>query len=231
MEKLWQDTFGDPKAVTERFFATAFLEDHTLCAVKDHVLLGAICWIDCTRGAEKWAYLYALAVKTDCRGQGIGKKLMEQALKLLDSRGYEGVLLLPGEDWLWNYYGKMGFMPFGGCQKVSAEPGEPAFLRELTSEEYAEARKALLPARSICHTLPMYRYLAGWLEYYRGEGFICAVSKEGIEEYLGDPAHLPGVLAATGAKTAKSPGSGGFCGMFRACTGTDAPSYFGLAGM
>ncbi len=231
MEKLWQDTFGDPKEVTERFFATAFLEDHTLCAVKDHLLQGVVYWIDCTRGEEKWAYIYAFAVDQGSRGQGIGKKLMEKAFEILESRDYTGVLLLPGEDWLWDYYGKMGFAPFGSCREVSCEPKEPASLCKLTPEEYLEARNALLPAGSICHTLPMYEYLAGWLEYCRGEELVCAVGKEGVEEFLGDPARLPGVLAATGTKTAKIPGLGKPCGMYRAFEKAEEPACFGLPGM
>ena len=73
---LWSDTFGDPRAFPLNFLEKLPAFGFGWAAMEGGHVLGAAYGVDAfTLGGEKIAYLYAVAVRPDARGQGLGAAL------------------------------------------------------------------------------------------------------------------------------------------------------------
>ena len=92
---LWQEAFGDTEEFIDGFFCTAFSPARCRCLVINKKVAAALYWMDVRRGAQRYAYLYAIAVAEKRRGKGLGKLLLEDAKAHLALRGYDGIVLVP----------------------------------------------------------------------------------------------------------------------------------------
>ena len=109
LRQVWKESFGDDEIFLDDFFSAAFLPDHCRCVLDGDRAVAAVYWMDCTCDGHRLAYIYALAVRPDHRGQGMSRYLMADARNILTARGYEGILLVPGDGGLREMYRAMDF--------------------------------------------------------------------------------------------------------------------------
>lgn len=229
LKALWMEAFAEPSEAVDAFLETAFFPENSLLLLWGSGVAAALYWLDAQCCGKKLACLYAVAVKKDCRGRGLGITLLEEACKVLKGRGYEGVLLIPGDESLYTYYNKVGFAPFGHAQKVLAESGEEGLpLQAVNGQTYLSVRKSLFPG--IHWDEPTARYLQRYCRLFAGQDFVLALDGTSVQEYLGKPEHLPKLLHTLKIDriTARLPGGAQPAGMVRFLNEEFLlPDYFG----
>ncbi|MGN0448649.1 MAG: GNAT family N-acetyltransferase [Acutalibacteraceae bacterium] len=110
---LWQDVFGDERAYIELLFKKeykgfdifAHFESGQIVSVL--YLLSAEIFIDGT--AYKGKYLYAAATKENFRKKGLMEKLIKDAQCFCKKENLDFISLVPANEKLYDYYGKLGF--------------------------------------------------------------------------------------------------------------------------
>lgn len=175
---LWQEVFGDPPAEVRRFFerfpdCLSYVTEDVTAMV--HALPRVL------SPALPAAYLYAVATRQDCRGQGLCGGLLAYAEADLRQRGFACAVLAPAEPSLFRFYGKLGYETafFGG--HTAFDGGTPIGL-----SDYLRQREALLQCpHLICdrRLLEYARQLYG-LTFYQTETGIAAVSETDTVERL-----------------------------------------------
>lgn len=206
---LWQEAFGDTPEDVENFYSTAFSFDRCLMA-EEQKPVGGIYWIDAQISGQKVAYLYAFAVAEECRGQGIGKALLEKTLESLKGEGYGAAVLVPGEETLCAYYEKAGFVTFEKARaQETCAPGMT--VQKVTPDVYFAQRQKMAPA--IDWGKEAFSYLGRFCDLYAGEGWLLSAGRDGVQEFLGDPRNLPHILYTLNIETPGEvrPGAMAFC--------------------
>ena len=235
LRALWQEAFGDTDAFLDNFYETGFSLYRCRCIRKGNQILAALYWFDCRWQDKRIAYLYGVATAKSHRGQGLCRKLMDSTQHILLQLGYNGIVLVPAQPQLYDFYGNMGYETFGGLRFWQAAAGEPIPLRPLTYKEYAAARQAQLPADSVIQEGALLRFLGSYARFYQGESCLfCCAEDEGklmVYELLGDPETAPSICAALGFASGnfRCPGAEPFA-MYRSLAeDTQAPGYFAFA--
>lgn len=197
---LWQQAFGDECAFIDGFFETGYAPERSRVAVWDGRLAGMLYWFDCDLMGRKLAYVYAVATEKSLRGRGIATGLMEDAHRLLEEKGYDAVVLSPGSEELYRFYGNMGYATAGYRRELRIQAGGTASVREMGPEEYALLRRTLLPENGIRQEGAGLAFLHRLAGFYAGDGFCAALSREGAfcTEFLGPEEQIPGFLGAMG---------------------------------
>lgn len=233
---LWQEAFGDSEEFVDGFFCTGFSPSRCRCVTEDGNIVAALYWFDVHFDNQRFAYVYAVAVKKSHRGKGLCTALMEDTHTHLRLRGYEGVLLMPQSNELRQMYGKMGYRDCTRMDKFTCEAsGEAAPLRRIDREEYAALRREFLPKNGAVQEDENIAYLEMMAFFYAGEDFLLAAHKNGKQLYcpelLGNTQTAPGILTALGCTEGqfRAPGEGHPGAMLHDLTGrAKAPTYLGL---
>lgn len=232
---LWQEAFGDPEQSIDAFFETAFSPERCRCVFRWETVAAALYWLDCSCNGKKIAYIYAVAVGKEFRGQGLCKALMEDTHRHLLQAGYELAVLVPSDVGLRQMYGKLGYENFGGMDCIHAVAGEKIPLRPLDAVEYGTLRKSLLPEGGILQEGVTLEYLGKFAQFYAGEDFLacCAIENGKLRclELLGNTQKASGIVAAHGAQegTFRIPGKSPFAMCLPLKQRLVCPGYFGLA--
>lgn len=238
---LWREAFGDSGEFLEAFFDTAYSPERCRCAVENGNVAAAVYWFDCTLRGKKIAYIYALATYMAHRGRGIAHRLMDAVHDVLQKQGYEGAVLVPGNENLYNFYAAMGYT---GCSPmmefVCTGAADEVQLRRVTPEEYAQERRdvlSLLEPDAVIQENENMAFLAAQAELYAGQNFLLAAHPDGDTlmgiELLGDPQTAPGIVQTLGYAKGifRTRGQGKHFAMYRPLGSSTlpAPTYFGLA--
>ena len=235
LRQLWQEAFGDGDAFLDLFYSTAFSPDRCLCVQENDRVAAALYWMDCRLEAKPVAYLYAVATGKAFRRRGICKALMDQARQTLAHLGYAGILLVPGTDDLRQMYASMGYENATTVDMFTQASGsQPIPLRSVTPAEYHRLRLDYLPQGSVLQeSCP--GFLEGCCSLYTGEGCLvaAAVSNDSLlcQEFLGDTALAPAVLAALGLQSGRfrTPGGNTPFAMWLPLSNSLPPKYFAFA--
>ena len=192
LTNLWVQAFGDTEAFVKSFFATGYSPDRSMICLAEDTVVAALYWFDCDWEGKKLAYLYAIATDEQHRGKGICSDLMQHTHQHLQEKGYAGALLVPAEESLENFYGKMGYQSIASPELFCDDQTKTASFEQITPEAYLTLRQQYLPQGGIQHTLPAMRYLATFAKFYRFPGGICcgdpSLPMESLPGYPGDPA-------------------------------------------
>ena len=206
---LWHDVFGDPPELAERFLALLPAFGCGFAAVEGGRVLGAAYWLDGMELAgEKCGYLYAVAVRPEARGRGLGAALSRACFEAGSKRGAVYRCTVPAEPSLFGWYERiLGLKPalYRQSRKLPAAAGLP--VRPIGPEEYGARRDALLGARPHLRCTPeAMRYEAancrcfGGDLYAVGEGIAAVGISEGlalVREALGpEPERIAAAVAA-----------------------------------
>jgi predicted N-acetyltransferase YhbS len=236
LRELWQEAFGDSQAQIGLFFAHGFAPERSLVLLQGDRILSALYWFDCRWKDRKMAYLYAVATWQARRGRGLGTLLMQEAARRLREQGYAAALLLPGSKSLYEYYKKLGYCVCTTIREVQVKASAPGVLEQITPEEYAAARRRLLPENAVHQEGANLAYMASQVRFYRGEGCVLAAAVSGGQVFcpellgVGDPAAVAGALGAR-VGLFRMPGPGRDFAMCLELQGPlpDKISYFGWA--
>lgn len=234
LRKLWKQAFGDTDAFLDLFFSTAYAPRRCRCITVQGQIVAALYWFLCHDEEESYAYIYAVATDPAFRGQGLCRRLMDDTHNLLKEQGYAGAVLVPGEPGLFDMYEKMGYTDLSGADSFDLAAGTPISMRQVTAEEYAAARRDLLPPGGIVQEGENLHFLDSYAKLYAGKGFVLAAITEGTHLYctelLGNLSAAPGIVASLGMQTGtfRTPGKNRFS-MYHPLKDIPAPRYFGLA--
>ena len=236
LKALWKEAFGDPDSFIDLFFKTAYDPRQCEFLMMDGQLAAALYWLDCDRGEEKLAYIYAVATAEAFQGRGLCRQLMDRSHQALKARDYAGAVLVPGSESLFRMYEKMGYAVCSHVREWEcAASTMPAAMKKLTAGEYAALRRKLLPENGTLQEGKSLSYLASYAQLWGGNDFCAALMQEDdrviCTELLGNADRAPEILAALGAESGsfRGPGTEKPFAMYRALNGGTAPDYFGLA--
>ena len=198
----------------------------------------ALYWFDCTHAGRPVAYIYAVATAKAFRGRGICRELMAHTHRQLEQLGYEGALLVPGDEGLAGMYGNMGYRHCGSMRTIACDAGaEDVPLRRIDKNEYGELRRQLLPVGGVVQERENMDFLASWATLYAGTDFLLAAIKEEDKliglELLGNERRAPAIVKTLGCieGSFRTPGEGEPFAMYLPLGGSKLapPAYFGLA--
>lgn len=186
-EALWTEVFGDGPDFQRAFYRLCapqgplvLMEDGEL---RSMLSLPELALVLGDGKKLRAGYVYAVATRPDCRGQGWASMLIETAAGLAWDRGLDCLLTVPAEEGLFKFYQKHGFQPGFPLRELAAEPA-PAPVAELSPADYAALREELLAGRT--HTA----YTAEQLAFQRA---MCPEPGSGL--YRLELAHGPGCAA------------------------------------
>lgn len=237
LRALWKLVFGDTEEFLDAFFQNGFSIDRCRYFTDGEQLTAALHWLDCEYEGEKYAYLYAVATHPDYRNRGLCRKLMAKTHADLKEAGYAGAVLVPQEESLREFYGKMGYKNMGNIREFTAISGEkPACLRPIVVQEYATLRRQYLPEGGLLQEGASLDFLGSYAELYAGEDFLLAAFREEDHlwgmELLGNAGAAPGILKALGCLRGRfhTPGEGSPFAMFLPLKeNAPVPAYLGHA--
>lgn len=230
---LWQQAFGDSPEFIAGFFRTGYHPDRCRCLSVDGKLAAVLYWFDCRWQDRKVAYIYAVATDRDFRGQGLCRRLMTETHQHLRQLGYDGAALVPGEPGLFAMYEKLGYRGFCPMEKQTVLPGgQPVIVTQIRPERYALCK---LPAGAVEQGSEALSFFETYGQFYAFDGGCFCAAREGdtlyVQEFLGDPAALPGIVAALGVRQAhvRLPGGDMPFAMYHSFTDGALPSYLAIA--
>ena len=234
LRRLWQQAFGDTDEFLDLFFESGFSYDRCRCVFREGEPVAAHYLFDCRWNGKKVAYMYALAVEKNSRGQGLSRLLIRETHAQLRLAGYDGVILEPADSGLADYYSRLGYRACCCREEIRVTAGDyPAQCKKLGQLGYEQARRELLPPNGVEQDGAMTAFVHRLAEFYGGDGFVAAAdcSQGRILEFLGDRDMLPGLLRTLKLEkaTVRIPGGTGHTAMYYSLTGEEAlPAYFGL---
>ena len=237
LRSLWKEAFGDTDEYIDIFFDTAFSPDRCRCAVDGESVAAALYLLDASYSGKRIAYIYAVATAEAYRGRGICRRLMEDAEEYMKRRGYVGAILVPGSPELFRMYEKMGYVTCSRINEftVSASGSADICPREVSTDEYAQLRRELLPPGGVIEEDESLLLLGRTTKLYTSEGILFASHGEGdtltVPELLGDAGKAKDIVSALGYKKGffRTPGEGKAFAMYKGFTDDEMPTYFGIA--
>ena len=216
---LWHDVFGDPASYVEAFFRILPEIGGGVAAFAQNRLLGAA-YMLCgqsliePRRERRCGYLYAVAVRPEARGRGVGATLCRETAALAEEQRCDILVTRPAEPGLFDWYARiLGLRPALWRETRLLAPLPAALpVQRLDAAAYAARREALLADRphlrldAASMRLEQANCTAfGGALYAVGEGIAAATMSEGVlelRELLGAAEPEAAALGATlGAQT------------------------------
>lgn len=235
LRRLWKQAFGDSDDFLDGFFQTGFSFDRCRCLQTEGTLAAALYWFDCTWRNKKVAYIYAVATDDAFRGKGLCRALMEDTHKHLQSLGYAGAALVPGNEGLFSLYAKFGYRSFCPMQTVTVAAGKPVEMSPISPDNYRLRRQFRIGADAIVQDRVVTDFFATYGGFYKAADTVFAASREKdtlyFQEYLGDPKLLGSIVAALGCETGEVllPGGDRDTAMYLPFDNDPTlPAYFGI---
>lgn len=234
LKAIWKEAFGDTDAFISSFFDTAFTPERCCCISQNSEVMAAAYWFQVEFSGYKGAYIYAVATAQRHRGKGLCRALMEHIHEHLQTRGYDGTMLVPGDAGLRNMYAGMGYASFGGMDSFTCEANGIVDLAEITPETFAALRRNRLPIGGVVQENENLDFLRRHYRFYRGGDFLLAATMADgalfVPEFWGDRSRAGEIVAALGAEKGafRTMGRSEFA-MYRPLGQCPAPAYFGFA--
>lgn len=132
LKGIWQICFGGCKEEIDLFYKTLFNINNAIVYVVNEKPVCALYLLDMSimqGGSEiPGCYVYAAGTLPQCRGNGYMSKLISYAETLALKRGKRFLALLPADEGLYRFYGKLGFESFFKVKRVTLNADEMARL-------------------------------------------------------------------------------------------------------
>lgn len=174
LRQLWKACFGDTDSFLDLFFSAAYAPERSLVVLQGNTLCGGAYWFDCSMENKRLAYVYAVAISPARQGKGLGTALMDAIHTRLRALGYDGILLVPGDEGLRRYYERFGYRTCSFRQREVCLPP----LSPVSPEQYAVLRRKLLPRNGVIQEGENLVFLSALADFYRAGTAIAALSKE-----------------------------------------------------
>ena len=235
--KLWKAVFGEYDGFWELFLETGFSPERCRCITEKGQILASLCWLDCSCGGQKQAYVYAVVTHPDHRGRGLCRRLLTGVHALLQAQGYSAVLLVPAEETLREMYRKLGYADCTTVSEFSCTAGETSVsLRTVSQEEYGALRRQRLPKDGVVQEGENLAFLAAQAQLFAGKDVLLAAYADGdtlvAMELLGSREAAPGILRELGFAQGRFRGPGkekAFAMIHPLTEDAAVPGYFGFA--
>lgn len=162
LSALWQQCFGDPPELIERFFTLLPDLGRRVTALYQGRAVGAayaLAGLELLPEHKSCGYIYAVAVDESCRGLGIGGALSVAAAEDARQAGAEIICTLPAEESLYDWYEKLIGVKYALHRRERRCKAAAGDCREISAAEYAQRREELLRGRA--HI----RFPAAYLEF------------------------------------------------------------------
>ncbi|MBE6946153.1 MAG: GNAT family N-acetyltransferase [Ruminococcaceae bacterium] len=177
LRELWKEAFGDSDAFLDQFFGTAFSTRRCHVMAEGEDIQSVVYLLDCSCGGQQMAYVYAVATKAACRGQGLCNTLMDRVHRELEAQGFAATILVPGTRELVRFYAKMGYVPCAPRGKIRATASGPAtILKAVSPRRYGELRRDLLPPGAVLQEGVSLDFLATQARLYAGKDLLLAAT-------------------------------------------------------
>lgn len=108
-KELWQAAFGDDETFIDSFLVGPYNRQRMLSVQIDGRMAAMLHLIPFDTSLGRTTYIYGVATHPDFRRQGLADQLMRDAMRLIDERGDDAALLIPGQEWLHGFYAHYGF--------------------------------------------------------------------------------------------------------------------------
>ena len=136
---LWSNAFGDSKDSVNKYLDT--LLKYFLVYEEDGIVKGMLSVLPVNLQDKKGGYIYAVVTHPDFRGKGICRAMID-AVKA--DVTYDFLVLVPQNEGLFNFYGKMDFIKVNFLKKgqilISGNSLEDYSLNRISASEYELAR-------------------------------------------------------------------------------------------
>jgi len=224
IKNLMKSVFEDEDDFLDRFFNLFYHDNVLLSESNGSIVSMAFLLPNTIRINGKLlpiTYLYACATHPEHRGRGLMSQIIAKAYEDVCQRGEVGLLLLPANESLYQYYSDMGFITsfffdeiqFSQDECFPSEEMPPFKIEKITAKIYHQLRKSILTAElSILNPLQYFLLMEdnsdindhGFYQIFRENDriAICYLSKFNnilrVKELLPsdtDLKHLPAFLA------------------------------------
>ncbi len=177
LRELWKEAFGDSDAYLDQFFDTAFSTRRCRVMAEGEDIQSVLYLLDCSCGGKQMAYIYAVATRQSCRGQGLCNTLMAQTHAELQAQGIAATILVPGTRELVRFYAKMGYRPCAPHGRIKATAAGPAtLLKPVSPRRYGELRLSMLPPGGVVQEGASLEFLATQAKLYAGKDLLLAAT-------------------------------------------------------
>lgn len=184
---LWKQNFDDPEEFVRFYFDQKYSDENSLLFEEDGKAMSALLmlpypmsWMDT---AIKTSYISGACTQKEARNHGLMTLLLKEAFQEMNKRGIALSTLIPAEEWLYSYYGNLGYAAVFdySIKKLSINPERP-ILPVISPDKFdADFANRLLPyfeqkmrSRSCCIQHPGNDYLAIIQENYLSGGRVAA---------------------------------------------------------
>ena len=133
-EEIWRTTFGDSDDFIALYSRTTFdpRRTHLLTALDQSRALSHVQYLPyLMRYRDQWwrtGYISGAATESDQRGKGLVQLLMRASHQQMWREDCLCAFLIPAEEWLYQFYRKMGYTTLYGKRSTPALQGEPTDL-------------------------------------------------------------------------------------------------------
>ncbi len=133
-EEIWRTTFGDSDDFIALYSRTTFdpRRTHLLTALDQSHALSHVQYLPyLMRYCDQWwrtGYISGAATESDQRGKGLVQLLMRASHQQMWREDCLCAFLIPAEEWLCQFYRKMGYATLYGKRSTPALQGEPTDL-------------------------------------------------------------------------------------------------------
>ena len=166
-EEIWRTTFGDSDDFIALYSRTTFdpRRTHLLTALDQIRALSHVQYLPyLMRYCDQWwrtGYISGAATESDQRGKGLVQLLMRASHQQMWREDCLCAFLIPAEEWLYQFYRKMGYATLYGKRSTPALQGEPTDLPSGEAWQHYHYWQATLAERrpTVAHSYHQWRTL------------------------------------------------------------------------
>lgn len=149
--ELWKVCFGDEESYIRHYFDTYYRPQRGMVLevggdVASMLLTFPFILTEADGEQHPVSYVYAFCTHPDHQSHGYGRKLLRYAEECARREGCIGLVMVPGERPLFDFYGSLGYEVGGSITEVEMTGKKASYLpiEELTAEEYHRLREEKL---------------------------------------------------------------------------------------
>lgn len=190
VRKLWNLCFGDNEEFTELYFSRRYNEEVNLAIQEEGKVISALQILPypMTFCGEiiPTGYISGACTHPDYRNKGTMKRLLSNAFQRMQEREVPLSTLIPAEEWLFDYYCKMGYVPVfeyteNTCLKKELVPSRKYIITEYTPTDHHVFQyfEKKMKERPCCIQHPLEDFMVIVDDFDLGKGKILVASLEG----------------------------------------------------
>ena len=165
---LWDQCFPDDSGFNPYYFDHHFAPEHTLLYLADGAVAAMVQMLPYTLrlgrdASAKATYIYGACTHPDHRRRHLMSKLLTESFALDRAQGRAASMLIPQEDWLFDFYRPFGYQPLFSVRTdcAAADPLPSSRLRPLAAHDLA-ACQSLYQAQTACYDFAVLRTASQW---------------------------------------------------------------------